>query len=280
MSPRDGVTLAPPGWPRPRLPDREGVHRPAPWITETPDFASMDPDRGALSITERLCQVCGEGHEPGADVIIFLDGPLRDARTRERLESRGPLVNFLHVDVTLKALDQAIMHERCARLAAGACPQLRRMRAEGRLFGFVGPVESIEHAVKPSSDGVDEVLRDALDVPTPTTVYMAAEAARPWALPEQAARWMARWGEPEQLPPTDQSAPNEGSPMYQIFPGKDGDHYWRQLGGNGEEIARSSEGYESEEGARKALDRSLELAAESQGQDVEVLAAEPGGETA
>ncbi len=77
--------------------------------------------------------------------------------------------------------------------------------------------------------------------------------------------------------------------MFQIFPGKDGDHYWRQVADNGEELARSSEGYESESGCRTALTRSVELAAEAQramqsaegdGVAYELLEAAPGEETA
>lgn len=224
VSARD-VVLTPPGWPRPRLPDRHGIRRPVPWITQAPEFASMEPNRGRASILGRLCQVCGEGHESGADVVIFLDGRLRDRKTRGELQLRRPAVNFLHMDVALKALDQAIMHERCARLAAGACPQLQRMHAEGRLFAFVGPLESIEH--------------DTDEKGAPTKVYMHGPAARPW----------------DQLPLTDADEnDDQGGPVkYQIFPGKDGDHYWRQLGENGEELARSSEGYSDKEGAERAL---------------------------
>jgi hypothetical protein len=174
LAKREAERLTPKGWPRPRRRDKHGKSWPAPWITRVPDFASMDRDRGLRSIEQRLCQVCGEGHDPGADVVIFLDGTLRDSKTYEPI---GVVSMSTHdwpegiETVVLRALDQAIMHDRCAKLAAGACPQLRKMRDEDRLFAFAGPVESITHQTK---EGV------------PTRVYMPARSAKAWTLPERA----------------------------------------------------------------------------------------------
>lgn len=173
-NPADSIVLTDPGWPRPRCLDTHGISRPTPWITQAPEFAVMDPTRGRESIEQRLCQVCGEGFESGGDVVIFLDGPLRSAESGRELEDFEHRGARALAEVRLKAIDQALLHERCAQLAAGACPQLRRMRAENRLFAFVGPVDAVEHETR---DGV------------PTTVFMAGEAAKPWPLPEQSEKW-------------------------------------------------------------------------------------------
>lgn len=47
--------------------------------------------------------------------------------------------------------------------------------------------------------------------------------------------------------------------IYEFFEGTDGDWYWRKMGGNGEEISRSSEGYSSKEGAERGRDDDIRL---------------------
>lgn len=157
------------GWPRPRKPDRDGHTFPVAWITLAPDFASMDAERGTEALEKRLCQVCGEGHDPGADVVVFLDGHLRDAETFDYDTADLTPHEFPRLgQVVLKAKDGAMLHERCARLAVGTCPHLRQAHEEDRLFGFAGPV--------------DEVFLRKFDGRS-TEVYLPGSAARVWIMP-------------------------------------------------------------------------------------------------
>lgn len=166
--------LTPAGWPRPRRPNREGVSFPVAWITLPPDFAAMDPDRGVKALEDRLCQVCGEGHAPGADIVIFLDSEFRDAQTFEKVTpgydfppepEKAPLEALV-----LKAKDGAMLHERCARLAIATCPHLRGAREKGVLFGFAG--------------SVDDVFLRKFDG-RPSEVYLPGSKVRVWLMPER-----------------------------------------------------------------------------------------------
>lgn len=167
----------PKGWPRPRQPNKEGIVFPVAWITLAPDFVSMDAERGTEAIEDRLCQICGEGHAADADVVIFLEGGLRDSQTMEELHvgydfdpDRLSAENTRLDEVVLKCQDGAMLHERCARLAVGTCPHLRRAKTKGRLFGFAGPVS--------------EVFLRKFDG-RPTEVYMPGSAVRVWIMPER-----------------------------------------------------------------------------------------------
>lgn len=133
-----GLTLA--GWPRPRFRTAEGRIFPVPWITPVPHFASTDPRRRNETRITKACQVCGLQHEDGAEIVIFLDGPIRN-RAQEPL---GKVFKAVLADTMLKAIDDAIMHERCARLAAGACPRMQQKRKSGQFFPFAGPIEAVE----------------------------------------------------------------------------------------------------------------------------------------
>lgn len=166
--------MTPPGWPRPRRPNREGVVFPVPWIALAPDFASMDPPRGVEAIKGRLCQVCGEGHEADGEVVIFLDAELRDAETFEKVNPGYdfPPETHKHLDrLVLKAKDGAMLHDRCARLAMATCPHLRGAKDRGRLFGFAGSV-------------TDVFVRHR--TPRPSEVYLPGNAVRVWIMPADA----------------------------------------------------------------------------------------------
>lgn len=138
----------PKGWPRPRRANREGVVFPVAWITLAPDFASMDADRGKEALLLKLCQVCGEDHDPDGDVVIFLDGELRDAETLAKVEPGydfpPPPYDATTLDgLVLKAKDGGMLHERCAKLALATCPHLRQAKDNGRLFAFAGPIAEV-----------------------------------------------------------------------------------------------------------------------------------------
>jgi hypothetical protein len=164
--------LTPAGWPRPKAAWR-GKRLPVPWIVPPPEWVTMDPERGIQSVEDRLCQVCGEGHDAGGEVVIFLDGMPRDAETFEEV----PVGYELGTDpgewsadkLVLLARDQAILHDRCARLAVGTCPHLKRAAAGNRLFAFAGPISAIFH--RTTEEG------------RPTRLYLRGGAARVWLMP-------------------------------------------------------------------------------------------------
>jgi hypothetical protein len=163
------------GWPRPRAPfvaDGETHMLPVPWIVSPPEWATMDPKRGRASLEARLCQVCGEGFtEPDEAAVIFLDGMPRDAETLEELELHARDLRAEALPrIVLKARDQAICHERCAKLATGFCPFLSRAKAGNRLFAFVGPVGALYIR---NFEGRD------------SEVYFPGHRCRPWLMPER-----------------------------------------------------------------------------------------------
>lgn len=115
------------GWPRPR--NEDGY--PVPWISNPRDLGVMDRARHRQSIRDLLCQVCGEGHGPDDPMFIFVND---DAPS----DPRGMIA---------QALDDGILHERCARLAYARCPELGRLRAGGRLHVYEirsGDIEKLE----------------------------------------------------------------------------------------------------------------------------------------
>lgn len=165
--------LTPAGWPRPRAPWKDGAMLPVPWIVPPPEWATMDPERGTATVEDRLCQVCGEALDRAGDAVIFIDGQPRDAETFQEVPvgyELGPNPEqWSREQLVLLARDQAILHERCAKLAVGFCPFLSRAKAGGRLFAFVGPVASIFHRTYEGR---------------PTRVYLRAAEARVWLMPE------------------------------------------------------------------------------------------------
>jgi hypothetical protein len=75
----------------------------------------MDTDRQAEVVEYGLCQVCGLGHEPGDTVYVFVAEP-------PPAEPEGKVV---------KAMDDAVLHERCMKLARGRCPGLAAQERAG-----------------------------------------------------------------------------------------------------------------------------------------------------
>lgn len=110
------------GWPRPLNEERY----PVPWISPSSDLAVMDPRRHRRVVEDMLCQVCGEGHQEGSDVYLFVN--------EASPAPRGAVA---------QAMDDALMHERCARLAHGRCPELRRLRQGGRLRAYRAPLSAV-----------------------------------------------------------------------------------------------------------------------------------------
>jgi hypothetical protein len=104
----------PPGWPRPR--NEDGL--PVPWVSVPWDLGAMITDRAVRVRDEILCQVCAGEHGPDDDVYLFVKSPT--------VPSRSDVV-------AVQAMDDGILHERCALLARARCPELVRLRGIGQL---------------------------------------------------------------------------------------------------------------------------------------------------
>lgn len=138
------IRLTDRGWPRPRDTSlADGRTYPVAWVTEAPYFAQISTTRAYEMRDKRLCQVCGEGHDPGARVVLFLTGDLRSRWNFDPFRSPEEWSADLRSEVVLRCLDDGILHDRCAKLAVGTCPHLKRARDGERLFGFTVPVEDV-----------------------------------------------------------------------------------------------------------------------------------------
>jgi hypothetical protein len=125
------------GWPRPRI----GGY-PIPWISLPDDLGKTSVERREQVIRELRCQVCGEGHEDDDEIVTF---------SRKQLDGRL----WPSDEGFVLPMDDAIMHERCARLAAGSCPALKTLREEDRLLAFTAPFSAVV-VIRPSAKEVAE----------------------------------------------------------------------------------------------------------------------------
>lgn len=114
----------PPGWPRPI---RGGY--PVPWVSPASSLGETIPERREEVLDGLLCQVCGEGHDPDGTAYLLVGDPAS-------VEDGDPTGR------SVRLMDDALMHERCARLAVARCPELRRLRG-GHLAVFRGPVDAV-----------------------------------------------------------------------------------------------------------------------------------------
>lgn len=117
------------GWPRP-------VHNgwPVPWVSPKDELSVTDAQRLAEVMDQKLCQVCGKGHEPGTTVFICVnlsnEPELKDCDLTDSDNAAIPM-------------DQGVMHERCARLAVGRCPVLGALKAMGHLQVISALIEDV-----------------------------------------------------------------------------------------------------------------------------------------
>lgn len=145
------------GWPRPRI---GGF--PIPWAALPDNLGKTDGDRIIATKAYLLCQVCGFGFEtPESTAVVFLDGGLK---------SKKPYTSVVLPEVLCRAMDDAIMHPRCARLSAGSCPRLKKLREEERFFAFSGPVDAIDEYDAPEAERDPERMA--------TMTYVALDGAR------------------------------------------------------------------------------------------------------
>jgi hypothetical protein len=106
----DAADLNPAGWPRPRLPLRDGTTLPAPWVATVWPAGDLEPARfDSARIDEIfanwLCQVCGQPCEEEAWSPVTDENLYNDNGTRWWEISGGPTCS-----------------DRCVRLALAVCP--------------------------------------------------------------------------------------------------------------------------------------------------------------
>ncbi len=143
------ATMTERGWPRPHI-----GGWPVPWVSPAEDLSTFDLDRLAEVRDKLLCQVCGEGHGPDDTTYLLVK------------DDDAP-----DVDISGKiavTINDAVMHERCLRLAAGRCPQLGRLRATGKLRVIACPISAVavydiddEEDPRLAADGADCTVLDA-----------------------------------------------------------------------------------------------------------------------
>lgn len=114
----DNLTYTDVGWPRPII-----GGWPIPWVTPAENLKQTDPDRMTEVVDYALCQVCGLGHNPMSFVYFFVN-----------LEV-GPIPDDLE-DKVVQTMDNAVMHERCMKLATGRCPALLDLIKRGKLVMY------------------------------------------------------------------------------------------------------------------------------------------------
>lgn len=126
----EAYTLTEAGWPRPIL---GGL--PIPWVSPVENLGTTNGDRILATKADLLCQVCGDQLDSDGESVVFVhrgrksNRPYRDTDLTETL---------------CRAMDDAVMHPRCAQLAAGRCPRLRKLQREERFMAFIGPTAKID----------------------------------------------------------------------------------------------------------------------------------------
>ncbi len=101
------------GWPRPVV---GGL--PIPWVSPSDNLATMNHARATACASGAVCAVCGEGYQDDEEAFAFVKEPELPADL-----STG----------SIRAMDNAVMHRRCARLALAVCPKLKSLIAAGML---------------------------------------------------------------------------------------------------------------------------------------------------
>lgn len=158
------TALTEPGWPRPII----GGY-PVPWVAIPDNLGRTDGERFIATKTDLLCQVCGEAHGKHDEVVVFVGTGLQ-TKSGEKIDPTKA------GDILIRCLDDAILHERCARLAAGRCPALKRKAAASEFFAFIGPLFAIVELDTPEEE------RDPDKVGRNTFLVLEGDHARPFEL--------------------------------------------------------------------------------------------------
>lgn len=167
MNPEIDYVLTDAGWPRPRV---AGLA--VPWVAPTNNLGSMNEGRRLATVGGAICNVCGEGYPHGADAYGFTSFTFNGSDTlRDNfpLEPGQPVTDLDGVDKGdyVSFLDGAVMHWRCARLAAATCPHIKdRMDLVCvRVAANEADVRELDSKLMPTYPAGDSVY-----VPWPTTL--------------------------------------------------------------------------------------------------------------
>lgn len=127
----DDYRLTGAGWPRPLAPvGTKDAGYPVPWVAPVTNLSHVNEGRAMATASASICQVCGLGYDYGDDAFGFtaLADPDGKPTTFPPLEPGSALAELPGMDPIrdwVGFLDGAVMHERCARLAATMCPHIR-----------------------------------------------------------------------------------------------------------------------------------------------------------
>ena len=122
----DTYTLTSHGWPRPH--NEAGF--PVPWVAPAENLAHVNEGRQLATASASICPVCGLGYDYGDDAYGFtaLTDPEGKPTVLPPLEPGSALAELPGMDPELDwvgFLDGSIMHFKCAKLSAAACPHVR-----------------------------------------------------------------------------------------------------------------------------------------------------------
>lgn len=152
----DTELLTEAGWPRPRY-----AGWPVPWVSPQGELSQMDAARERAAATGAVCAVCGRGYQTGARAVAIV-----------KLEPGQVITAEQWPTGEITAMDNAIMHLPCARLAYSTCPVLLALRSEGVLLPVDVPANASQ--LELDDDGHLRALFDAADcrpLPLPETEW-------------------------------------------------------------------------------------------------------------
>jgi hypothetical protein len=129
-------TLTEAGWPRPII-----GGWPIPWVSPVENLGTTSGERILETKEKALCQVCGVPFEDDMQAVVFVTAESRKSHRQVDL-----------AEVLCRAADDAVMHPRCAKLAAGRCPRLRQIQDEGRFIAYIGPISDVQEYEAPKEE--------------------------------------------------------------------------------------------------------------------------------
>jgi len=165
-------TLTRAGWPRPA--NAEGY--PVPWVAPEQNLSHVNEGRQLATVSGSICGVCGGDYDYGDDAYGFTslededgnittDLPLEPGDALVELPDMKPERDFVGF------LDGAVMHHRCARLAAARCPHIRGRKdlIMVRVPANDATVRDLDGKLRPTYS-----VEDAIYVPWPTITLQEA----------------------------------------------------------------------------------------------------------
>lgn len=123
-------TLTDAGWPRPRSDETSATPgMPVPWVAPQEHLGEMNEGRRLATLGGAICNVCGEGYRSDEVAYGFTCFSFNGEKMmRDQIPlSYGDVITDLKPiadSAALTFLDSAVMHWRCARLAATMCPHI------------------------------------------------------------------------------------------------------------------------------------------------------------